>query len=467
MAQRIKLWEIPSIQKLGKEKERLSAAMLLPEEDLMGELKRRQGEEKNKFPMHIFPPSIHPWLSFLLLGMKAEPSFVGTALMQACSVGIGSGLRSRMSTMTEKLSIYSALVGYTSSGKSVVIDNMMEPIKEKQRELDKQNEEAKYDRDKGSMDFMKKAVITEDTTYGAFVELLMQNPKGVSKVYDELSTFFDDMERFKTVNAGEDKFWLKAWNSNAEHRQSRKTKGDMMIPRETFFCNIFGGTQPIFLKLFFQKNRYESGFSSRFLFALQPVYEIMEIDPFLEFPTDAYNIYRNMIHVMYETYRPGEHGAEPDVARFEKRGIEVFQIWSQKHLKAIRGEKDEMVKNAKAGIYGKMKQYVVRFACLLKAMYQSLDNPEFSKFQVIEMDYVRWACRLADYYIVANYTAYQMVNKNLIVPPEIIEFVGACKAHSWNISKVAEAYNHDRKTIRARINSYSKIYPHLFFSKSS
>lgn len=463
MSKRTPLWAIPALNKISKDSYEPNEAMTLPEEDLYAELKRREAE--NVFPIHVFPPELTPWINFLLVGFRAEASFVGTALLQAGSVAIGSGLRARMSTMTEKLSIYSALVGYTSSGKSVVIDNMFEPIKEIQTKLDQENEELEKQRENHE-DFSKKALIVEDTTFGSFVDLLAQNPKGVNKVYDELSTFFDDMERFKTINAGEDKFWLKAWNSKADHKQSRKGKVMVNVPRETFFCNIFGGTQPIFLKLFFQKNRYESGFSSRFLFALQPKYEIMEIDPYLEFPEQAFDIYRKMIHVMYDTYKVPKHGWRPEEAYFTKQAIDVYQIWSKKHLTKVKAEKDDIVMNAKAGIYGKMKQYVVRFAGILKVMYKSCEDADYCRFEKIEPEYVRLACELADYYMDANYTAYEIVYKNLIVPPEIIEFVGACKSQNWNISKVAEAYGHDRKTIRARMTSYSKQYPHLFHSKS-
>jgi hypothetical protein len=462
MGKKVALWSLPNLNKVPKDSHEPNEAMTLPEEDLYAELKRRESE--NVFPIDVFPPQLTPWLNFLLVGFRAEPSFVGTALLQAGSVAIGSGLRCRMSTMTEKLSIYSALVGYTSSGKSVVIDNMFEPIKEIQNRLDEENEELERSRE-GHEDFSKKAIITEDTTFGSFVDMLSQNPKGVSKVYDELSTFFDDMERFKSVNAGEDKFWLKAWNSRADHKQSRKGKISVNIPRETFFCNIFGGTQPIFLKLFFEKTRYESGFSSRFIFALQPKYEIMEIDPYLEFPTEAYDLYRKMIQSMYDTYKVVKHGWKPEEVYFTKQAIDVYQIWSKRHLAKVKAEKDDMVKNAKAGIYGKMKQYVVRFAGILKVMYKSCEDADYCRFEKIEPEYVRLACKLADYYMDANYTAYEIVYKNLIVPPEIVEFVGACKAHNWNITKVAEAYGHTRVTIRSRMRSYSKEYPHLFFSK--
>jgi hypothetical protein len=462
MGKKVALWSVANLNKLPKDSHEPNEAMTLPEEDLLAEIKRRESE--NVFPIDVFPSELNPWINHFLVGFRAEPGWVGTALMQACSVAIGSGFRVRMGTMVEKTVMYSVLAGGTSSGKSVVIDNMLEPIKEIQRELDKQNEEAER-LSENTDSIMKKAIIVEDTTFGSFIDLLSQNPKGVSKVYDELSTFFDDMERFKTINQGEEKFWLKAWNSSQDHKQDRKAKKMLVIPRETFFSNIFGGIQPTYLNLFFQKNRYENGFSARFLFSIQPKYKIMRVDPYLQFPKEAYAIFQNMLRVMHSTYMPIMHGEQPKEAYFTRRAIDVFQAWDNKHFDEVNNEKDMIVMEAKAGIYGKMKQYVVRFSGILKVMYKTCEDPNFCQFEKIEDDYVRLACKLADYYAESAFTAYEIVNKNLLVPPEIIEFVGVCKLHHWNRTKIADAYGHTRKTIGTRIRQYSKEYPHLFMSK--
>lgn len=384
-------------------------------------------------------------------------------MLAAASTAIGSGLRGCVGSFQEKLSIYGVIAGRTSSGKSVSSDLMFMPIREIQRELDQENREAENTKlDDGSVNYKKLAIVTEDTTFGSFVELLFQNPKGVSKVYDELSTFFDDMERFKTVNAGEDKFWLKAWNSKAEHRISRKGKPDMIIPEETLFCNIFGSIQPAFLKLFFIKNRFESGFSSRFLFTIQQDYEILDIDPEIQFPREAYGIYASMIHELYRAFKPLNHGQQFKVANFTKQGTTIYKIWQSKHISKLRAIKDETEKDARAGIYGKMKQYVIRFATILQAMEQAVPFCFSAEFDTIKPRHVENACRLGDYFIESGYDVFERVNKSTSIPPEVMEFLATLKLHNFNISKVADVYKCDRKKIRKLMRDYHREYPNYF-----
>ena len=435
--------------------------MTLPDEVLKDELKRRQ---LGVFPSDVFPVELGPWLNYLLVDFKVEPAWVGLSLLAAASTAIGSGLRGQMGSFSEKLSIYGVLVGMTSSGKSVSVDHMFMPIKEIQKELDQENREAENQKlEDGSMNYQKKGIITEDTTFGSFVELLFQNPKGVSKVYDELSTFFDDMERFKTINAGEDKFWLKVWNSRADHRISRKGKAEMIIPEETLFCNIFGGTQPAFLRHFYIKNRFESGFSSRFLFAIQDKYEILSIDPDIQMPESAYEIYRSMIKCLYDTYKPNRHGEQPKTAKFTKDATDIYRVWQNKWQSNLMSINNDIEKDAKAGIFGKMKQYLIRFATILKAMDCAIPPVTFSpEFHTIEGPYVSSATRLADYFIESGYDAYDRVNKQTQIPPEVMEFLAILKATGYNISETARKYNTNRPHIRRLIQKYHKEYPSYF-----
>lgn len=476
-------------------------AMTLPEEDLQAEIQRRQG--RKEFPMDVFPEAIRPYLNYLLVDCGAYPGHVGLTLMCAASTAIGSGLRGRMATMEEKVVLYGVIVGGTSSGKSVAFSNLYKPIREIQKTLDKHNaaiENGRVDNDdpihidnlsdiavapdghltnsptggrgaKGPKrdwqdyeEHSKRAIMTEDTTLGSFMELLQQNPKGVSKVYDELSTFFDDMEKFQ-VNKGEDKFWIKIWNSNTDHRISRKGKADVIIPAETLFANIYGGTQPAFLKLFFQKNRYESGFSSRFLFSMPPKYEIMDVDPFLDFPQAAYEPYAKLMHCLHDTYSVLLHGTQPPVAVFSRASTEVFQAWNKKKLADVNNIADEGTKNAKAGVYGKMKQYIIRFATILKAMHMAATETWYKMdFKTIEPEYVTMACRIADYFYDQNFLAYEMVYQSSVVPSDVMEFYGVYKRFQFNQTDLANHYGVSRNTIRTRLKKFLKEYPKLFGS---
>lgn len=485
-----------------------TAAMTLPDDNLISELMRRQG--RKEFPVDVFPDVVRPFLNYLLVDCGAYPGHVGLTLLCAASTAIGSGLRGLMGTMEEKVAIYGVIVGGTSSGKSVAFSNLYKPIREIQKKLDAQNaaiEGGRVDSDdpihtenlsdiavapdghlttaagggrghkktypNGSggwpeqQEHSKLSIITEDTTFGSFVELLHQNPKGVSKVYDELSTFFDDMEKFM-VNKGEDKFWLKIWNSNTDHRISRKSKADQIIPPETLFANIYGGTQPAFLKLFYTKNRYESGFSSRFLFSMPAQYTIMDVDPFMGFPVKAYEPYRDLLHSLYTSYKPIMHGQQPQVAAFTRASTEVFQAWNKKKLYDVNNIQDEGTKNAKAGIYGKMKQYIIRFSTILKAMHMAARGEWYAmEFATIEPEYVTMACRIADYFYDQNFVAYELVYQQNIVPADVMEFYGNYKRLNYNQAHLADLYGKSRNTIRDRLKKYLREYPRLFGSGNS
>jgi len=200
---------------------------------------------------------------------------------------------------------------------------------------------------------------------------------------------------------------------------------------------------------------------------MPPRYEIMDVDPFLGFPTAAYEPYRKLLHNLYDTYKPIMHGQQPQVAVFSRASTELFQVWNKAKLHEVNLIADSAVKNAKAGVYGKMKQYIVRFATILKAMHMA-GKENFAwydmEFTTIEPEYVQKACRIADYFYEQNFVAYELVYQSTTVPSEIIEFYGVYKSKNYNQSLVAEHYGVSRNTIRARLKKWLKEYPKLFGS---
>lgn len=437
---------------------KVTDAITLSEDDLLDELVRRQMQ--NQFPMDIFPAKLHNWIQFLTVDMGLEQCFVGLSMMQAMSIALGSGLRGKMGMMEEKPALYGVLVGYTSSGKSISLDMCMKPIVKIQHDLDAQNDEEPLEDSKFQNFEDTKALYVKDATFDAFVRLLVGNPKGVTRYYDEFYAYFVDIERLK-VNAGEITFWTEKWNSNAEHRLKRSSKKSFTIPSQTLFCNLFGGTQPDFLKYFFTKGKLEQGYSWRFLYAIQPKYNIAEIDPYMDFNKDAYNAYEQCILKAYEATKVFTHGRKPEVIAFDKHGTDIYEVWRRRARAEVDACDDVLIKNAKAGIYGKMKQYVIRFAVILKAMHECSEYGE-PRFIKIEEEYVRKATRLADYFMKSNFLAYQIVYESLIVPADVLRLVNVLKKNAWNQTKTADELEISRTTLIRYIKKYGKMYPHLF-----
>ncbi len=448
-------------------------AITLSDDDLLEEIVKRQ--VNNPFPMDVFPSKIHDWIQFLTVTIQLEPCFVGLSMLEAASIGIGSALRGKMGIMVEKVSLFGCLVGYTSSGKSFALDMCMKPITKYQKLLDKENDEDPLDDTPVDAEGYKeqkykeyvdetKALYVKDATFDAFIQLMSNNPKGVTRYYDEFYSYFGDIERLK-VNAGDITFWTEKWNSNAEHRVKRKSKKTFQIPSNTLFCNLFGGTQPDFLKYFFTKGKLEQGFSWRFLYAIQPKYNIAEVDPYMEFPDEAYKHYEQMIDKMFERFKVYKHGAEPTVIALDKAGVDYYEVWRKRARAKVDACQDVMVKNARAGIYGKMKQYVIRFATILKVMHECCEYGE-PRLNKIEAHYVLWATKIADYFLESNFLAYQIVYENIVVPPDVKRLAMVLKKNHWNQTKTADELNISRMTLSRYVSKYSKAYPTVFESKN-
>jgi Protein of unknown function (DUF3987)/Bacterial regulatory protein, Fis family len=448
---------------IGKEKN--TDAITLSEKDLLEEIAKRLA--KNEFPIDVFPRELDPWIRSQVVDMQLEPCFVGLSILQAVSVAIGPGIVAKMGMMREKAHLFSVLVGYTSSGKSVSMDMNMRPIEAKQMEFDKQNDEGPIDEgDKKEKpvwhDYEEnaKAIYVKDATTDAFTQLLEANPRGILRYYDEFRSWFEDQERLK-VNAGDITFWTEKWNSSASHRVKRKGKKSKIIPSVTLYCTLFGGTQPDLLKSFFTKGKYEQGFSWRFLYAIQPKYIVADISPFLEFPEVAFGPYRDMFANIFENFTVWEHGRQPEIVPIDHAGINYYVSWNNKAKADVDASPDTMVKNAKAGIHGKMKQYVVRLSLILKIMHEC-QRPGRANMLKIEDHYVRDACRLANYFLEANYLAYQIVFENLVVPPDVKRLATVLKRNYWNRSNTAEELNISRPTLNLWIAKYSRMYPSVF-----
>jgi DNA-binding protein Fis len=450
-------------------------AVTLSDKDLLSELVERQ--VGNPFPMDVFPDAFHDYIQFLTGDIELEPCFVGLSMIQAVSIAIGSGLRGQMGLMVEKPCVYGCLVGYTSSGKSFALDMCMKPIAKHQKMLDAINEEepmdtiGEFEKDKeGGRHYREhvdetKALFVKDATFDAFIQLLTNNPKGVTRYYDEFYSYFVDIERLK-VNAGDITFWTEKWNSQADHRVKRKSKKAFFIPSETLFCNIFGGTQPDFLKYFFSKGKLEQGFSWRFLYAIQPKYNIAEVSAFLDFPDEAYAKYESTIDKVFDRFKVFTHGRMAEVIKFDKAGKDIYEAWRKAARAKVDMCDDVIIKNARAGIYGKMKQYVIRFATILQVMHECSYVHEPNIFR-IDAIYVQMAVRLANYFIESNFLAYQIVYENLVVPPEVKRLAMVLKKHYWNRTTAAKELEVNRGTLIRYINKYSRQYPTVFETKNN
>ena len=112
-----------------------------------------------------------------------------------------------------------------------------------------------------------KQIITSDITIECVGQRLSENPSGLLLYNDELDSFLESLERYKSGNALP--HWLSIHNGSPL-TIDRKGGDSIRIPNPS--VAIIGGIQPRILKDRLKENPdyFHSGFLARFLLAMPP-----------------------------------------------------------------------------------------------------------------------------------------------------------------------------------------------------
>jgi hypothetical protein len=267
-----------------------------------------------EFPLEVLNAGWQAWALETSHGSGTTPAHVMVPLLGIASAVVGAARRVQVSrSWIEPLTMWTALVGSSGSGKTPGIDVSTRPlaliektrrekIKDKRRAHDekvdvakialktwkKQVEDAVKNRElmppkpKDAEDpgtFIEPRIYTSDSTIERIAMLLEVRPFGLLYLADELSGLFLNMSRY---NGGRDnEFWLQAWNGKSflQDRVGRKP-----ISVDHLLVGMTGGLQPDKLSRSFDGDL--DGMYARMLFSWpdEPPYQeltdrIAEVEP--------------------------------------------------------------------------------------------------------------------------------------------------------------------------------------------
>ena len=236
---------------------------------------------ENPFPLDVFPPEIHQNLLKHQKALNLYPDFLGSGLLWSASVLMGNSWRLEIKKGWEATaSVWLCCVAKAGVGKSPALKAVIKPlekhnrreVKQYQKEHNKYNDfQTKSKEEKGCYsEEPEKPVngqfIMNDTTLEALTELHSTNPQGIGVYKDELASFFNDMNKYRT--GSDEQFWLSSFDGT-EFISNRKSTGVQIVSNP--HLPILGGIQPAVLTdLGTQGNRADSGFMDRMLFAYPP-----------------------------------------------------------------------------------------------------------------------------------------------------------------------------------------------------
>lgn len=451
-------------------------AAILTDEDLDAEAKKRR--KGLVFPLHVFPQPIQPLIAGLVGDLKGERAFIGLTLLQIGSIAIGSSLRASTGSWEVGLSMWGASVGISSSGKSMVQGVLMKPFYKMQEKFDTEYYDSLESRDTkpqatpdnpyGTPEFVPmKVVIVQDITFEALVrDVFGHNFKGIARYEDELVKWLDDMERYKS-GASEASFWTGGWSPTTSFRLQRAGGKLTIVNRDHWCASVIGSTQPNILYRFFEKNRLETGFVFRFLWAFAE--KDQAISPNLSFRlnTEIISPYNNMVKRLYEELPMAYRDDKAQVIKLSDGAIKLFQRWQDEQTKKVNAIESVQERGVQAGLLGKVKEYGVRMSVILKMMDAAFTEPDLTKVRHVDEDDVQKALLCCDYFLQSGYEAYQTAKQKMIIPPQVLEFAALLRSFSYSQKALAEHLGVSKQAVNKRYKDYSERYPGAFNAKNN
>ncbi len=439
--------------------------------DIEQELLSRQ-QLVNPFPLDVFNERIKPFIQCLVTNYDLPESFVGLTLLSAYSTAIGNAYWVSTNGVDHfPLQVWGALVGISSSGKSIVLNKILKALNEIQEEFDKQWEikVANLGPDRIERLCIDTIVYRDSHIPTLTKSVLPDNPKGLLKLCDELIEWVNGLNQLSKKEGTDEQFWLSSWNG-ASYSAIRSGKNKFVIQKP--FVNVIGGIQNSALKKLFAFDRDTTGFVYRLLFARPTVRKIAQPDPSFIIPKEFQILHDASIKRLFNEL-PFNNGNQPKVCRMSKDSVKLFEQWAKEKTIAINSIQDFKEQEIQAGIFGKIKEYACRISALLHLADCSLTAEQsmlFKNEEIIAVETMNKALRLADYFFVSAMETTQEVQKSLVAPPDVLVAASMFRRGSsyTDIGEYLFGERNEKFKVRARraIAKWSREYPKVFHANA-
>ena len=253
-----------------------------------------ESDEFMPFPVESFPEPIRSYVIQGAAAIGCDPSFMALPMLSALASAIGNTRRVQLKrTWTEPAIVWTAIVGESGTAKSPAMEQALRCVRQRQindmraykAELEQWESdhaiwEARQSKWKQAAASGKttetipepvrpicRRTWTDDATIEALVGKLMENPRGLLMVRDELSGWFSFGRYASDKGGSEVAHWLELFGGR-EMIVDRKGSGTEYVPRAS--VSIAGGIQPELLRKSLTDTNRENGLAARILYAMPP-----------------------------------------------------------------------------------------------------------------------------------------------------------------------------------------------------
>lgn len=246
------------------------------------------------FPIGSLPTACR---NFVLAGAAAQgvdPTFYATPMLAVLAGAIGNSRRVALKgSYSDSSVLWTAVVSPSGSGKTPALRAVLQPLRDRDRELHEQTErdQQRYEAELMQWEIAKKAavankapeappkptpppmraILVEDITAEALAERLLDNPRGLVLGVDELAGWFQSFNSYKARGNDEQK-WLQIYNADVmkvDRKATAGTRRRTLVPRAA--VSIAGTIQPEVAGRILNRSMRECGMASRILLAAPEV----------------------------------------------------------------------------------------------------------------------------------------------------------------------------------------------------
>jgi hypothetical protein len=347
----------------------------------------------SKFPIEALPKPFADIIMEVSQKKSIPLAFLGLSVITVCASAIGNERYIKLAGDDIPCILWSVMVGSSSSGKSRAMQFAKKPITNQQTKLDAKYEkelkdwqEAARKAEEASERFDDPKPIQEssfviDFTFEGLVKVLADNPRGFACIKDELASWYKSMNQYRRGSDAQN--WLSLWNGY-EIKRNLASGQNVFVAKP--FATVIGGTQFNKIKEFAEDGRDEDGFLFRLLFAFAPTKEKPNEWSREMVRTKTIEDYENLVAKIYNIPY-----SERNYLEFSSEAMNRWIDWFNNNEEKKFHSKDDKIDS----LYGKLADYVPRFALILEVMAWTC---ELSEMKEISLTSIEGAIQLIEYF---------------------------------------------------------------------
>jgi hypothetical protein len=363
---------------------------------------RLEGPEAARpFPLEALPAPLAELVSVAANCLGCPIDFPALAALGVASGAMGRRLALKVKDgWVEAPAIYAALVGDPGTTKSPAVGLMAAPlwkITHEQLEMHRRDlEQARRAKDEDAGPVAPKRVVVDDATTEAMAALLMENPRGLVMVRDELSALLSGMNQYKAGGKGSDRqFYLSAWSGSSVSVDRKHSVDRMPLHIPHPFLSIVGGMTPGMLSEMGEGKGRDDGFLDRFLFTCPEPVPVRWSDEGV--PPDLAQAWEWAIRRLW---LPGmtlgvDNKPRPWFVRFTPDATACYAAWYDAHNE--EAESDDFPAYLR-GPWAKMRAYCARLALALDRLALAFDPEHDGEPSDVGVESLSRAIILVDYF---------------------------------------------------------------------